>query len=117
MTARPHMLVEGDGPVVVLASSLGTDLHMWDAQAAVLSRTMTVVRYDERGHGATPWTGDALSIDDLARDLLDVLDALAHLGADRASICGVSLGGMTAMAAARLASERIDRLVLCCTAA
>jgi 3-oxoadipate enol-lactonase len=55
-----------------------------------------------------------LAIDDLARDLGALLD---HVGVERASIAGVSLGGMTAMAFARLAPQRVDRLVLCCTSA
>ena len=39
------------------------------------------------------------------------------LGIERASIAGVSLGGMTAMALAAAAPERVDRVVLCCTSA
>ena len=36
---------------------------------------------------------------------------------ERVSFCGLSLGGMVGMALARDAPERVDRLVLCCTAA
>jgi 3-oxoadipate enol-lactonase/4-carboxymuconolactone decarboxylase len=114
----PHWQIEGpdDGPVVVLANSLGTDLHVWDAQAAVLSRRLRVVRYDLPGHGATAWrSGDPpLTIEHLAGDVVALLD---EVGIERASIAGLSLGGMIAMAVARLAPDRVDRLVLCCTSA
>ena len=112
----PHYRLDGPAgaPVVVLSNSLGTDLGLWDPQLPVLTRHFRVLRYDPRGHGSTPWSDGALAIDDLARDLGALLD---HVGVERASIVGVSLGGMTAMAFARLAPQRVDRLVLCCTSA
>ena len=44
-------------------------------------------------------------------ELLDASDL------ERVSFCGLSLGGMVGMALALRAPERVDRLVLCCTAA
>ena len=35
-----------DAPPLVLVNSLGTDLRMWDAQVALLSRELRVIRYD-----------------------------------------------------------------------
>ncbi len=110
-----HHRVDGEGaPWLVLANSIGTDLHLWDAQLPALTPHFRVLRYDAPGHGSSGWSARALTIDDLARELLALLD---HLHIERASIAGVSLGGMTAMALARLAPERVDRLVLCCTSA
>src|SRR2546422_3738537 len=45
--------VEGPAgaPVLMLCNSLGTDLHMWDQQAAEWSKHFRLVRYDRRGHG------------------------------------------------------------------
>jgi 3-oxoadipate enol-lactonase len=73
-----------------------------------------VVRYDHRGHGGSPVPAGPSTIEDLGRDLVHLLD---HLGLDRVSLCGLSLGGMVGMWIASNAPERIDRLVLCCTAA
>jgi 3-oxoadipate enol-lactonase/4-carboxymuconolactone decarboxylase len=111
-----HHRVDGreGAPWLVLASSIGTDLHLWDAQAPLLARHFRVLRYDAPGHGRSPWHPQSLSIDDLARAVVAMLD---HHRIARASIAGISLGGMTAMALARLAPERVDRLVLCCTSA
>jgi 3-oxoadipate enol-lactonase/4-carboxymuconolactone decarboxylase len=101
-------------PVVVLANSLGTTTELWDGQAGALAERFRVVRYDHRGHGASPAPAGPYSLDDIGGDLLALLD---RLGLARVSVCGVSLGGMAAMWLAARAPERVDRLVLCCTSA
>ena len=53
-------------------------------------------------------------MDDLGSDLVALLD---RLGIERASLCGLSIGGMISMWVAAHAPERVDRLVLCCTSA
>src|SRR6185437_11060127 len=104
---------EGAG-VVVLSNSLGTTLEMWEPQAAVLARDRRVLRYDMRGHGRSPVPETPYSIADLGADLVALLD---RHGIERASLCGVSLGGMVSMWVAAHAPERVDRLVLCSTSA
>ena len=109
-----HVLVDGadDAPVVVLSNSLGSDLTMWDPQISALQRRFRVVRYDIRGHGASPVPSGPYRIDDLADDVVALLD---RLGVQRASFCGLSLGGMTGLQLAATAAERVERLVLLCT--
>ncbi len=116
MTVLPQHRFDGpdDAPVLVLSNSLGTDLHMWDPQMAVLTRRHRVLRYDQRGHGQTPVAPGPYSIDDLARDVVALLD---YHDIERVSFCGLSLGGMVGMALASHAPERIDRFVACCTSA
>lgn len=101
-----------DAPVVVLGSSLGTTRSLWDTQLPELSRRFRVVRYDHRGHGDSPAPPGPYRLEELAADVLALLDCLgvatAHLG-------GVSLGGMVAMHIAGTAPERVDRLALVCT--
>jgi len=45
-----HVEIEGpdNAPTLMLSNSLGTDLHMWDAQVPALTRHFRLVRYDER---------------------------------------------------------------------
>jgi 3-oxoadipate enol-lactonase len=101
-------------PVVALSCSLGTDLSMWDPQARRLSTEWRVLRYDLRGHGASPVPAGPYAIADLGADLLALLD---RLEIERASLCGVSIGGMTSIWVAARAPERVDRLVVCCSSA
>jgi 3-oxoadipate enol-lactonase/4-carboxymuconolactone decarboxylase len=116
MTVLPHHRFDGpdDAPVLVLSNSLGTDLQMWERQMSVLTRRHRVLRYDQRGHGQTPAPPGPYSIDDLADDVVALLD---HHHIERVSFCGLSLGGMVGMALASRAPERIDRFVACCTSA
>ena len=101
-----------DAPVLVLGSSLGTTGAMWDDQVPAFSERFRVLRYDTRGHGGSPVPSGPYAMDDLGADLLALLD---RLEIERASFCGLSIGGMIGMWAASESPERIDRLVLCCT--
>jgi 3-oxoadipate enol-lactonase len=107
--------IEGSAaaPTIVLSNSLGTDLAMWDAQMPALIGYFQVLRYDTRGHGRSSVPQPYL-VDRLGRDVLALLDAC---GLARAHFCGLSMGGMTGMWLAREAPERVERLVLCNTAA
>lgn len=101
-------------PVLVLSNSLGTDLHMWDAQVAAFAEHFRVLRYDTRGHGASLVTSGPYSIEQNGRDVLALLDAL---DIPRAHFCGLSMGGLIGQWLAIHAPERLSRLVLCNTAA
>jgi 3-oxoadipate enol-lactonase len=110
-----HHVIEGpeDAPVLLFASSLGTTHAMWDPQAAALSGEYRVLRYDHRGHGRSPVPPGPYTTDDLAGDVLELLD---HLGLERVTFVGLSIGGAVAVTAALRAPERFERLVLCSTA-
>ena len=109
----PHHVESGDGPVVLMGSSLGTSHRMWDEQLPLAER-LRLVRYDARGHGSSPTPEPPYELADLAGDVLDLMD---HLGLERASVCGTSLGAMTAMWLAAHAPERIERIVVVCSSA
>jgi 3-oxoadipate enol-lactonase len=103
-----------DAPVLVLASSLGATHAMWDANVEALSRRYRVLRYDHRGHGESEVPPGPYTVGELAGDVVALLD---ELGLERVCFCGLSLGGAVGMALALAAPERLERLVLCCTAA
>ncbi len=103
-----------DAPVLVLSNSLGTDLHMWDAQAPAFSECFRVLRYDTRGHGGSSVTPGPYSIEQLGRDVLGLVDAL---GVDRFAFCGLSMGGLIGQWLGINAGERLTRLVICNTGA
>lgn len=111
-----HAVVSGraGAPAVVLSNSLGSTHRMWDAQLADLEQRFRVVRYDTRGHGGSPVPEGPYVIDDLADDLVALLD---RLDIAKAHLVGLSLGGMTVMRVAIRNPERVQRLALLCTGA
>jgi 3-oxoadipate enol-lactonase len=110
-----HELVGPEGaPVLVLANSLGTTTAVWDPQLPAFRERFRVLRYDHRGHGRSEVPVGPYAVGDLGQDVLGLLD---ELGVERASFCGMSLGGMVGAWLAAFAPERIDRLALCCSAA
>jgi 3-oxoadipate enol-lactonase len=114
MTALHHeILGPPDAPVLLMGGSLGTTLRMWDGQLP-LTADLRLVRFDHRGHGRSPVPPGPYDIADLGADVLGLMDGL---GLERASYCGLSIGGMVGMWLAVHAPDRIDRLVLICTSA
>lgn len=101
-----------DKPALVLLTSIGTDLSLYDPVVPLLTPDFRVIRLDTRGHGASDSPAGDYSLDLLADDVLAVMDAA---GVDKASLCGTSLGGMIAMTLAAKVPERVEALVLACT--
>ena len=96
--------------ILVLCGSLGSTHEMWARQLAVLGERFDVITVDHPGHGGTPVV-DVRDVGDLARRLLAAVEAESF------SFVGLSLGGAVGMQLALSAPDRLDRLVLCCTAA
>ncbi|QEL23473.1 3-oxoadipate enol-lactonase [Bosea sp. F3-2] len=103
-----------EAPIVAFSNSIGTTLAMWDTLVPALRGRYRILRYDTRGHGRSQVVDQPITIDDLADDLLGLLDALAI---ERVHLVGLSLGGMTAQALAGRAPERLASLTLMATAA
>ena len=100
-------------PVIVLSNSLGTNFSMWDPQVPELEKQFRVLRSDTRGEGLTSATPGPYTIEQLARDVLGLMDVLRI---ERAYFCGLSMGGMIGMWLGLNAPNRFDKLVLCNTA-
>ena len=102
-----------DKPVLVLLNSIGCDLGLYDAAAPHLLSAFRLLRIDTRGHGASDAPAGDYTLDLLASDVLAVMDAA---GVAKASVCGVSLGGMIGLELALKAPERLATLIVACTA-
>ena len=101
-------------PTLLFINSIGTTRDLWSAQVPALVGTYRVIRYDARGHGSSSVPAGNYSIEQLARDALAILDAE---DVKQAHICGISLGGLTAMWLGVHAADRVSSLVLANTAA
>ncbi len=98
----------GSGPPLVLLHCLGVDHKFWDF-AAPLATDLSLLRYDLPGHGETPVPPRPYRIADLSEQLGDVLRARS-IG--RASVAGISLGGLIAQHFAANFHDIVEKLVL-----
>lgn len=99
-----------NGPPLLLAHSLATNMAMWDDVMPALEANFRVVRYDLRGHGRTPPFANRCTLLDFQDDAIALLD---HLEVDRANFVGLSLGGMIGLGLGLDHPNRISRLVVC----
>ncbi|MFD3556478.1 alpha/beta fold hydrolase [Streptomyces goshikiensis] len=106
-----HVVVEGEGPPVVLSAGLAMAWFDWDPVAELLAaRGRTVVRFDRPGHGLSGPAPGPSSAAGEARGIAGLLDALALPGP--VTVVGHSIAGFHAEAFARLYPGRTAALVL-----
>jgi len=99
-----------NAPCLVFSNSLATTFAMWDEQAEALKDSYRVLRYDQRGHGATDAPAGRYAFDTLLADALGLLDALSI---KKAHFAGLSMGGATALGLAERHPDRFDRIIVC----
>jgi 3-oxoadipate enol-lactonase len=99
----------GTREAVLLVHAIGCDHRMWDTLEAGLASRFRVVRMDVRGHGRSDATPRPYSLEQLADDARDVLDARAI---EAAHWVGLSMGGMIGQAFALRHPRRLRRLVI-----
>lgn len=104
-----HYEEAGAGPPVLLVSGLNGLAAPWRPVVPALAAHFRVITHDHRGLGASdPWDGP-YGVDQIAADVLGLMDAL---GLARAHIVGHSLGGAVAQAIAADHPDRVARLVI-----
>jgi len=106
--------VLGDGPPLILAHGLLSSVDMADALGETptyLADRFRLISYDARGHGRSGHTTNPADYiwDALAEDLHGLMH---HLGIQRASLWGGSVGGGTALVFALHHPEMVERLIL-----
>jgi 3-oxoadipate enol-lactonase len=101
-----------EGPAVVLLHALGLDWRMWEPVMDRLAVGGRVFAYDLRGHGRAAGSRNPFTMDEMAGDLIAVLDALEL---EKAHVVGLSYGGGIAQTAAILRPERFASLALLAT--
>jgi 3-oxoadipate enol-lactonase len=97
-------------PWIVFSNSLATTVAMWDDQAAALKGRYRVLRYDQRGHGATDAPAGRYAFDTLVADAVGLMDAV---GIRQAFFAGLSMGGATALGLAQQHPDRVDGIIIC----
>jgi pimeloyl-ACP methyl ester carboxylesterase len=111
---RIHYEVHGSGGdrvPMLLSHGFGASARMWDSNIAALSRERDVLTWDMRGHARSDSPADAseYGVEHSLKDMQRLLDTL---GAQRAALGGMSLGGYLSLAFAARQPERVAALVL-----
>lgn len=101
-------------PALVFSNSLGTNFKMWQPQIDHFQQNFFVICYDTRGHGASSAPQGPYTLDQLGQDVVNLLD---HLNIEKATFCGISMGGLTGQWLAINKPERFSHVVVCNTAA
>lgn len=100
-------------PHLILLHGGSLTAHTWDMAALMLRDRYHVVALDQRGHGDTGWTSDdQLNQDNGNLMVQDTHAFIEHLGYDRITLCGMSMGGMNALGYAAEHPEHLDALVI-----
>ena len=110
--ARLHYERAGSGPALLLVQGVGVVGRGWQPQVDGLGDRCTVITFDNRGIGDSSLGSGPLSIDEMARDALAIMDAE---GLPRFHLAGHSMGGVIAQQIALLAPARVLSLALLCT--
>ena len=106
---RLHWESSGTGEPVLMIMGLGLSGGAWWRTVPVLSRSLRVITFDNRGVGRSRARFHSYTTEAMADDAVSVLDAA---GVDRAHLYGFSLGGMVAQQVALRHGDRVGSLVL-----
>ena len=114
MRIDPYVIEAGRGDAVVLLHAFPLNASMWSAQREALAPRFRVICPDQRGFGGTQLGHDEPSLDEVADDVVAMLDA-RKVGTF--VLGGLSMGGYVAMALLRRHPDRVRGLVLADTKA
>ncbi|MBE9522685.1 MAG: alpha/beta hydrolase [Proteobacteria bacterium] len=109
---RMHYLDWGDSEnaPILLLHGLMAHAHVWDNLASGLRNLYHVLALDQRGHGESEWSREALySLDDHFSDISTFIESLAL---KRIILLGHSMGGRNALFYTACFPEKVERLIL-----
>ncbi len=102
----------GEGDPLIFVSGLSGVGRYWQPQVPIFRSRFRVITYDQRGTGSSDRLQRVFSIDQMATELVALMDALRI---ERAHVVGLSTGGAIGQTLAITTPERLARLVMCST--
>jgi len=99
----------GTSTPLIFLHGVGSDKSVWRPQLHHFARRRRCLAFDYPGYGESSAAPEDTTRDDYARAIFAAMDAL---GIGRAHICGLSLGGVIAIAMHAASPERVASLVL-----
>lgn len=103
--------VHGSGPPLILTHGYSSTSAMWQGQIEALSRHYKLVLWDMRGHGRSDYPEDPAAYSE-ALTVADIAALLDVVGAGKAIVGGLSLGGYMSLAFYRSHPERVRALLI-----
>ena len=98
----------GSGTAILFLHGVGSTKEVWQPQLDHFAGKRSAIAIDYPGYGESEFCAGPTR-DDFARAALSALDVMGH---ESAHICGLSLGGVVAIAVHALAPERCASLIL-----
>jgi pimeloyl-ACP methyl ester carboxylesterase len=92
-----HYEIHGEGPTILLSHGYSATSEMWRGQIEPLSRRHQLIVWDMRGHGRSDYPADVSLYSEQAT-IADMAALLDQIGAGRAIVVGLSLGGYMSLA-------------------
>jgi 3-oxoadipate enol-lactonase len=99
----------GGATPIVFLHGVGSDKSVWHPQLEHFGQTRRAIAFDYPGYGDSDPAPNGTTRDDYASA---IISAMHELGIDRAHVCGLSLGGVVAIAIHHAAPERCASLIL-----
>ena len=99
----------GDARPIVFLHGVGSDKSVWHPQLGHFGASRRAIAFDYPGYGDSDPAPERTTRDDYASA---ILSAMRELEVDRAHICGLSLGGVVAIAMHHATPKRCTSLIL-----
>jgi 3-oxoadipate enol-lactonase len=99
----------GEASPIVFLHGVGSDRSVWRPQLEHFGATRGAIAFDYPGYGDSDPAPQGTTRDDYAAA---ILSAMRELGLERAHVCGLSLGGVIAIAIHHAAPDRCASLIL-----
>jgi 3-oxoadipate enol-lactonase len=99
----------GDATPIVFLHGVGSDKSVWRPQLEHFAKERRAIAFDYPGYGESDPAPEDTTRDDYAAA---ILSAMSELGVGRAHVCGLSLGGVVAIAIHAAAPDRCPSLIL-----
>lgn len=103
----------GTGAPVLFIHGFPLSSQLWNQQVQDLNKSGHILALDLRGHGKTIYSGQPVSIDQLAEDCALFLENIGIK--EKVIVCGLSMGGYVTFSIYRLIKEKIAGLILTAT--
>jgi len=103
--------VHGSGPPLILTHGYSSTSAMWQGQIEALSQHHQLILWDMRGHGQSDYPENPAAYSE-ALTVADIAALLDTVGAGKAIVGGLSLGGYMSLAFYRSHPERVRALLI-----